>query len=254
MIALTRELVDSCFGDRPHRYVDRVPSTMDAARAWLAEGAPHGAALLAGEQTAGRGRMGRVWLDADGAAIAMSLVLRLPSAALPQVPMYGGLAVHDALSALGVPGVTLKWPNDILAGDKKLCGVLAEAVWDGGALTGAVLGIGLNVSGGFDSPELAETATTVAAALGTEADAGRVLSALVGCLYARLPDLNTPMLYHAWRARLGTIGRRVRVEGSSAYEGVAEDASDMGALLVRADDGQLRTVLAGDVRLRPALG
>jgi BirA family transcriptional regulator, biotin operon repressor / biotin---[acetyl-CoA-carboxylase] ligase len=166
--------------------------------------------------------------------------------------MLGGLAVLDALDSLGLRGLFLKWPNDILIGDKKVCGVLVETAWDGVYLHGAILGIGLNVSGRFDEPEIAATATTVAEALGRPADAGQVLRAVVRHLDLRLPDLGTAAMFDAWRARLGTIGQRVRVEGSSAFEGVAEDVNTMGALLVRADDGQLRTVLAGDVRVRPA--
>lgn len=249
----TQSVVDACLGERPYRYYERIRSTMDAAREWLLEEAPHGAIVIAGEQTAGRGRMGRSWLTADGAALALSVILRPGSGTvLPQVSMLGGLAVLDALASLGLRDLFLKWPNDILIDEQKVCGVLVETSWNDAYLRGAILGIGLNVSGGFAQPEVAAIATTVSAALGRPADAAQVLRAVITSLDARLPDLGTPELFDAWRARLGTIGLRVRVESSSAFEGVAEDVNMMGALLVRADDGQLRTVLAGDVRVRPA--
>lgn len=249
----TQAVVDACLGERPHRYFERIRSTMDAAREWLLDGAPHGAVVIAGEQTAGRGRMGRSWLTVDGAALALSVILRPTSGTiLPQVPMLGGLAVLDALAALGLRGLFLKWPNDILIGEKKVCGVLVETAWDGVHLRGAILGIGLNVSGRFERPEVAEIATTVAAALDHPVDASTVLRTVLERLDARLPDLGSAVMFDAWRARLGTIGLRVRVEGSSAFEGIAEDVNTIGALLVRSDDGQLRTVLAGDVRVRPA--
>lgn len=249
----TQAVVDACLGERPRRYFERIGSTMDAAREWLLDDAPHGAMVITGEQTAGRGRMGRSWVTADGAALALSVILRPASGTvLPQVSMLGGLAVLDALASLGLRGLFLKWPNDILIGDKKVCGVLVETAWNDVYLHGAILGIGLNVSGGFERPEVAAIATTISEALGRPADAAQVLRAVIQCLDARLPDLGTPVMFDAWRARLGTIGLRVRVEGSSAFEGVAEDVNTMGALLVRADDGQLRTVLAGDVRVRPA--
>lgn len=228
---------------------------MDAARAWLQDDAPHGALVITGEQTAGRGRMGRFWLSPDGCALALSIILRpARGVALPQVSMLGGLAVLDALTALGVRDLFLKWPNDILIGEKKVCGVLVETAWEGAYLRGAILGIGLNVSGRFDSPEVASVATTISAALGRSIGAGAVLCALNDSLMARLPDLDTPAMYDAWRSRLGTIGLRVRVESSNVFEGVAEDVNAMGALLVRADEGQLYTVLAGDVRVRPTRG
>ena len=249
----TQAVVRACLGARPHRYFERIRSTMDAAREWLLTDAPHGALVITGEQTAGRGRMGRSWLTPDGCALAMSVILRPASGtALPQVSMLGGLAVLDALASLGLPNLFLKWPNDILIGEKKVCGVLVETAWEGVYLRGAILGIGLNVTGAFDEPEISAIATTVTEALGRPVDAGAVLRAVVRHLDMRLPDLDTPEMFDAWRSRLGTIGQRVRVEGSSAFEGVAEDVNMTGALLVRADDGQLRTVLAGDVRVRPA--
>ena len=104
----TQAVVNDCLGERPYRYFERIPSTMDAAREWLMEDAPHGAIVLTGEQSAGRGRMGRSWLTADGAALALSVILR-PSGGpvLPQVSMLGGLAVLDALSSLGLNGLFL---------------------------------------------------------------------------------------------------------------------------------------------------
>ena len=245
--------LNSCLEARPHRYFERIRSTMDAAREWLLTDAPHGAIVITGEQTAGRGRMGRSWLTPDGSALTMSVILRPANGnALPQVSMMGGLAVLDALASLGLRDLFLKWPNDLLVGDKKVCGVLVETAWEGVYLRGASLGIGLNVSGGFDNPEIAAIATTVAEALGHPVGAAVVLRAVIDRLESRLPDLDTPVMFDAWRSRLGTIGQRVRVEGSSAFEGVAEDVNMTGALLVRADGGQLRTVLAGDVRVRPA--
>lgn len=252
-MCFSQALVDARLGERPHRYYESIPSTMDAARDWLAEGAPHGALVIAGQQSAGRGRMGRTWVDADGCALALSVILRPASgSALPQISMLGGLAILDTLAALGVPDLLLKWPNDILIGGKKVCGVLVETAWDGVYLSGAILGIGLNVSGSFDVSDIAATATSIGEALGGPPDPARVLDEIVNRLDARLPDLNTPIMYDAWRARLGTIGQRVRIESGRSFEGVAEDVNPMGALLVRADDGQLRTVLAGDVRVRPA--
>ncbi len=251
-MSTTQSIVEARLIGRPYRYFETVTSTMDAAREWIAQGAPDRAIVIAGSQSAGRGRIGRKWVNAGASALAFSQILRLETAALPQLPMYGGLAVYEALNALHVPDLMLKWPNDILIGTRKVSGVLVETAWDGDRLNGAILGIGLNISGSFGSPDLAESATSLADVPGTGLGYGVVLSALIDHLDARHPDLGTSRLYDAWHTRLGTIGRRVRVEGSPAFEGIAEDVNEIGALLVRSDDGQLRTVLAGDVRVRPA--
>lgn len=245
-----RLLVEERLAGRSYRFFETIPSTMDAAREWLADEAPNGAIVIAGTQTAGRGRLGRQWHNAGRSALALSVILTLSAEALHQVPMLGGLVVYDTLHHLKVPGLVLKWPNDILVGTRKISGVLVETAWDGSRLTGAILGIGLNISGGFNSPDIVETAISLADVLETAPDYGAVLSTLVGRLDDWLPALGTPQMYHAWRGRLNTIGLRVRVESSAVFEGIAEDTTESGALLVRADDGQLRTVLAGDVRLR----
>ena len=212
-MTFTEAIVAARLAGRPYRYAASLPSTMDAARAWLLDDAPHGAMVIAGEQTAGRGRVGRVWLNSGGTALACSVILRMTVALLPHASMFGGLVVLDMLTTLGVPDAQLKWPNDVLAGGRKICGVLVEPIWDGAVLRGAVLGIGVNVSGTFADAEIAATATTIADMLGQPPVLSTVFSTFVESFDRRLPDLHTSQLVHALRARLGTIGQRVRIEG-----------------------------------------
>lgn len=237
---------------RPYRYYAQVGSTMDEARQWIADGAPHGAVVIASQQTAGRGRMGRAWLNTDTVSLAVSIILKVPESALSQATMLCALMVLDTVSDLGVRDATLKWPNDVLIEGRKVSGILIETVWDENPLRGVILGMGINISGSFNNPDVAQTAISLEQALGAAPPPAAVFSRLIDAYDRRIRDFNTPQLFHAWRARLGTIGQRVRIESAHPFEGVAEDVADNGALFVRSDDGQLRTVLAADVRLRPA--
>lgn len=238
-------------GGRPYRWYPSVPSTMDEARAWLREGAPHGAVVLADEQTAGRGRLNRPWQTPPGSALALSMVLRPQPSALTHLPLLGALAVAESVAPLGVTGLGIKWPNDVLVGGLKLSGVLAESEWDGSTLRGAVLGIGLNLSQDFTGSDLDGTAVSLQAALGRPVDGLAVLGALLTQLDALWALVGSAALVKAWRARLVTLGQRVTVSTPAGdLIGVAEDVDADGALWLRADNGTRHRVMAGDVRLR----
>lgn len=147
-----------------HRF-ETVLSTNDAARALALQGAAHGTAVLAGEQTRGRGTKGRVWHSPAGLGLYVSFILRGPAgAALPfphLLPLAAGLAASDAVFETSGVVCGLKWPNDIVHGGKKLGGILCEGVSGGAGGDFAVVGIGLNVSHGLDDfPEDIGTAST----------------------------------------------------------------------------------------------
>ncbi|MFL6001173.1 MAG: biotin--[acetyl-CoA-carboxylase] ligase [Nocardioides sp.] len=230
--------------------VDTVPSTnavvADRARA----GAPHGLVLVAEHQTAGRGRLDRAWETPARAALTFSVLLRprVPASEWPWLPLLAGHALAIALREAEVPA-GLKWPNDVLVGERKIAGILLERVdsHDGAA---AVLGIGLNVS--TTEAELpVDTATSIALATGSAPDRTELLARVLG----RLADE-----YDAWQAAEGstrtetlraayteacvTIGREVRVElpGGEVRTGTARGIDSGGRLVV---DGF--AVGAGDV-------
>jgi BirA family biotin operon repressor/biotin-[acetyl-CoA-carboxylase] ligase len=147
-----------------HRFAT-VPSTNDAARALALEGAAHGTAVLAGEQTRGRGTRGRAWHSPAGLGLYASFVLRGPGGgALPfphLIPLAAGLAASDAVREASGVETLLKWPNDVLHDGRKLGGILCEAQSGGAAGGFAVVGIGLNVGHGPDDfPEGLRTAST----------------------------------------------------------------------------------------------
>ena len=219
---------------RPRLHLRRTTSTNDHGRALAAAGAPHGTLVTAGAQTAGRGRQGRIWVAPPGQALLLSLLLRSYDALLP---LRAGLAVAD----LAGDGALVKWPNDVLAGGRKLAGVLVEARPQSGW---AVLGIGVNAA--VDLAALPADARAVAATLGREPEALEdTLEELLVHLERRLAEPAADCLA-ALRARDALLGRPVRWDGG---EGTGAGIDDAGALLVRLPDGRERTLEAGEVHL-----
>jgi BirA family biotin operon repressor/biotin-[acetyl-CoA-carboxylase] ligase len=183
-------------------------------------------------------------------------LFRPPSEVDPHaVAVTVGVAAVDACRLLGASDVGLKWPNDLIVGDRKMGGMLAESVVRGDRVQAVVVGIGINVKAVELSTEVAETATSLESA-GGDADRERLLAAMVPEVqqrYRRLVEGDTVDLRAAWRQRLDTLGRRVRLElDDEVLEGTAVDVDQDGALLVDID-GTIRRVTAADVvHLRPA--
>ena len=256
---LTPNALRAALGERPFRCFDEVGSTQDIARDWaLADPpAPEGAIVIAESQTAGRGRQGRRWVAPPGSALLVSAIYRpaLAPEHMQRLTMAAGLALADVLSPLLGDAFALKWPNDGLARGKKLCGILCEAIWLGERLAAVVVGIGLNVRADFTGTDLADTATSLETVLGRPVDRVALLAALLPRLDHWVAGAADPAIVTAWRARLGTLGKRVTIYTapgqfpSPSYSGVAEDVDEAGALLVRLESGEVRRVLAGDVGL-----
>ena len=243
--------------------VDRVGSTNAELLAAAAQGAPAGAVLVAEHQDAGRGRLGRDWVTPPGAGIAVSVLLR-PRGVSPDrfgwLPLLTGLAVHDAVRAVVPARTCLKWPNDLLVGQRqrKAGGILAEAT-TGPDGTAVVLGIGMNVTGAPD--DLPPGATSLSAEAGVEVDRAALLVALLTLLAQREAawraaggDPDVDHLRADYRAVCGSLGAEVRVElpGGMTVTGMAEDVDGDGRLLLLGTDGIRRAIAAGDVvHLRP---
>ena len=215
-------------------------------------GWPHLSALLTEDQVAGRGRLDRVWTAPAGSAIALSVLLRVGGVPVSErgwIPLAAGLAMAEAIAAqLGRAAVGLKWPNDVLVGDRKICGILAEAV---GADV-VVVGSGVNTA--MTPEQLPVPTATSFAAEGVEPD----LDLLVAGYLARLDAAVAGLIEHgsavasglhaAVAERCVTLGRRVRVvlPGDAELLGEATALAPDGALVVRVD-GVERRVSAGDV-------
>ena len=210
--------------------------------------------VVADHQTAGRGRLGRTWEAPAGASLLMSVLLRpvIRLEAMHLLTMAAGLAMAEAVAEVAGFAPTIKWPNDLLAGDRKLAGMLTEAEVTDGEVTAVVVGIGVNVQWTDFPPEIAETATACNLVVGHDVSRDALLDAFVARYDARLADLDA--VPDDYRERLGTLGQRVRIElAAESFEGVATGVADDGSLEVRTDDATTRVVTAGDVvHLRPA--
>ena len=240
-------------------YLPITGSTNDVAKRLAARGAPEGTVVVADEQRAGRGRMERRWLAPPGACLLCSLLFRpqIPPTRANQLTMLCSLAAADAVVKVAGLRVTLKWPNDLIVKPqsqswKKLAGVLTETGVMGKRLEFTVVGIGLNVNVPPEMlPTLAPDATSILAETGQEADRVALLAALLAGVEARYERLQAGESPHAeWSGRLATLGQRVEAATSKgALAGVAESVDENGALLLRASDGRLHRLLAGDVTL-----
>ncbi len=247
-------MLRTAFVGRRLVHLASTPSTQDVARAEAEGGAPEGTAVLAEEQTAGRGRLGRAWASPAGANIYLTLVMRPPAVGrLRSLSMVAGLAAAEAVEETAGLSPALKWPNDVLIGGRKLSGMLIETGVAGASVRYALVGIGLNVNFDVEKvPEIAAIATSLKRELGREVSRERVLAALLNRFEALYLEAGRGGgVQAAWRSRLETLGQQVRVTfGEQVEEGLAEDVDGEGSLVLRRADGSRVTMTAGDVTLR----
>jgi BirA family biotin operon repressor/biotin-[acetyl-CoA-carboxylase] ligase len=231
--------------------VDVLESTNTTLRELAQAGEPEGTVVVAEEQRAGRGRLGRGWSSPRG-GLWFSVLLRppVPPAEAPKLPLLAGIAVVEALERhLGIRA-RLKWPNDVLVQGRKLCGILSESRSDG-RLEYVILGTGINANFLVSAlpEELRRTAITVREVLRAPVDRMALLRALLNELDAGYSDFRAGRsadIAARWKGLSDTLGRTVRVEtATGVLEGVAVDVDGRGALVVRTPDGTA-TVSSGD--------
>ena len=232
----------------PVIYREVVDSTNALARHLIPHDAPPGTVIVANQQTAGRGRLGRRWTAAPGAALTCTVILG-PLAPAWAASMAVGLAALDAVRARAVPA-SLKWPNDLLIGTKKCAGILIEAQQVDGC-TWLLAGIGINVHA--VDPSLPDATALAPHATGAVSRTA-LLRDLLAALERRGEQLreDPEALRVAWKAELVTLGHVVHARTpTGTLTGLAYDVEEEGALLLRLEDGTLRAIHAGDVTLSP---
>ncbi len=235
------------------RYAAETGSTNEDACTLGRAGAPEGIVCVADTQRSGRGRMNRVWFSPPGVGLYCSVLLRpaLPLSGAGLLSFCAAMAMTDCLRALGLPA-GIKWPNDVVCGGRKLCGILSVCEGESGRLRFAVIGSGLNLRAGSYPEELAARAACMED-FGIMADRKTLLNDYLNRLEAfvsRLVREGFSALRPALEERCILLSRPVRVTGGQQAEGLAVGIGDEGELLIREEDGTLRAVICGDVSVR----
>lgn len=252
-------------------YTPEVKSTNTLAMRLAHERPEEGLVVLTDSQKAGKGRQGRRWVDTPGCNILSSLVLR-PLFPPHLLVMIASLAVVEAIARTCEIEAAIKWPNDVLVDERKVCGILIETGHDSQGRLVAVVGIGINVNGRLQGRveqkgvevELASIATTLESACGHPVQREKMLASLLAALEndylalqqeANKPSGATPfngpvarLLRERWQNHLSTLGRTIQVhQGSQVVEGVAEAVNDMGELQLRCRSGELVSITWGEI-------
>lgn len=239
-----------------------VTSTNTLLKSEAEQGAPEGTVIVAAEQTAGRGRMGRSFYSPAGSGIYMSILLRpqIPASDAGLITAGAAVAVADAIDALSESSAKIKWVNDVYMNGRKVSGILTEGSVDceTGFLSYAILGIGINISPpAGDFPE--DIRKIAGAAFGENAPSDlrcRLTAEVLERFMAYYADLRNVPFYDSYRSRSIVLGKQVRLvaPGREPEEAEVLDVDRNFALVVRDNCGQLRTVSSGEVSLRPIEG
>ena len=231
-------------------------STMDGAAALAGTGAARGLVVGADEQTAGRGRRGRVWVSPPGAGLYFSYVARPTvhaNRSLPLLTLAAGVAVCDGIRAAVGLAPELKWPNDVLIDWRKLAGILAEGQAVGSSGQAVVIGVGLNLRPSAALHDATARVTSLEGELGRGVERALVLAEVLVALWDRLAALERRPddILQAWRAASpSATGTPVEWQGRT---GITEGIDDTGALLVRTTAG-IERVIAGELTWYPGIG
>lgn len=240
---------------RAFKHLPRCGSTSDEAARLADQGCDDGTVVTADTQTAGRGRLGRVWHSPAGANLYVSMVLRpsLPPSALPPLTLLTGVAVAETLRLIGVES-RLKWPNDIMlptaAGLRKTGGILTEMATANGRTKHVIVGVGINVLLTAFPPELADRATSLQLAAESPPDRLGLLARFLNefePLYDRFLLEGTRFVLEQWR-RYAWLGQPCKVDREGAVlAGHAVDVDETGALIIEDSAGKRHVVLSGEV-------
>lgn len=237
-------------------------STVDSTNRLAAElargGAAEGTTVVAEQQTAGRGRLGRTWVSPASVNLYASIVLkpRIPPLEVPRLTLVAGLAVAEAIRDSGPFEPRIKWPNDVLLDGRKVAGILTELEAEADRVRFVIVGIGVNLNATRADfpPELRTKATSLALASGAPVDraafTGRLLTRL-DAAYAAFLDGGFAALRHRYEELHGLVGLAVTIDGTPPLAGTVRGVDDGGALLVETAGG-IERVVSGEVTLRNA--
>lgn len=233
-----------------------VDSTNNEAKRWAQQGAPHGSLFVADEQTGGKGRLGRVWKSPAGTGLWFSVLLR-PKAAPEQVTgltLTAGLSVAKAIQKLTGCKAQIKWPNDVVIGSQKVCGILTEMAAEMESVEYVIPGIGVNVNTESFPEEIAFKATSLYLSTGKKWSRAELLGAILQemeGLLDRQEQGGVQAILEEYRENCVTIGRKVSTQrGNIRLSGIAEDVTEGGELVVRQSNGSQLVINSGEVSVQ----
>jgi BirA family biotin operon repressor/biotin-[acetyl-CoA-carboxylase] ligase len=248
---LIRSGLATCWLGKDLRCYGEVDSTNESALS-IAPEAQNGTVILAETQTRGRGRISRSWASPPG-GVWMTLILKpeIPMAEAHRINMAVSVALAKAIRKLYGLEASIKWPNDLLIGDRKICGILMEVNAEVDRLNYALVGIGINANADVSSFPEEWRATSISREIGRRVSRPELIQRILQEIEETCDRMKCREVYDEWRSLSSTLGRRVRVvtaKGSAVGEAV--DLAEDGALLLRTEKG-IKRVLAGDcVHLR----
>lgn len=240
------------------RVYKSVDSTNNVLRELANLGAPEGTIVISGEQTSGKGRLGRSFFSPGDTGLYMSLLLRpeMSAANAVRITTAAAVAVAEAVEAVSEKKADIKWVNDVYIGGRKICGILTEAVFslENGGVDYAVLGIGVNVYspvGGFPEDMRATAGIVFDSPMN---DMRNRLAGLIAENFMRYyRELDKSTFAQSYRQRLLWKGERINViNGAQSFQAVLEDADESCALIVRLDDGTKKVISSGEITIRKA--
>lgn len=236
-------------GSKIYAY-DLVTSTNDLAHFLAHNNEPEGSVIFAKGQTQGKGRLGKSWVSPYGKGLYFSFILRpdMPVEQASRITLTMALAVATALTEMHIEGVRIKWPNDVLLGEKKVCGILTELSLLEDKVNYIVVGVGLNVN--MEKGDLPQDAISLKGALGREfdiADLSHIIIKKIDHFYALLLQHRFTDIIQKVKEYSGLIlGGRVKVAWEDReVEGYAVDFDENGSLIIRRDNGFLEKVSSG---------
>ncbi len=236
------------FPDRESRiiYYEELASTMDVAKDLARKGCPDFTTVIAGRQASGRGRLKREW-HSDKGGLYFTVVLRpdLPPVLSFRVSFLASLTLARVLNEMFGVDVRVKWPNDLLVDERKICGMLSELEAEADRVAFINVGIGINVNN--DPSAIEPAATSLKAILGRRISIKDILARYLDAFEQRMKTAALDRVIEEWKACTVTLDREVRVVTTrDVFTGKAVDIDDNGALVLKCDDGSLQKVLYGD--------
>lgn len=244
-------------------YYNEIDSTNTAAKKAAEAGAPHGTLVVSDYQSMGKGRRGKTWSAPHGVGIWMSLIMRpeLPPSAASMLTLVAAMAVAEGLDKAtdGVLKAQIKWPNDIVSGGKKICGILTEMSTELECINYVVTGMGINAN----TEEFPEDIETVASSILLETGKRLNRSKTINCIMQKFETYykafveagNMSGLIKEYNSRLANKDNTVKVlKPGGGYTGISLGINDSGALLVKTEDGTIHSVISGEVSVRGVYG